>query len=96
MATDDEQDKERIKLVTAIWLKIANVRMIGNAVEFQVEGDASDDRERTWLPYGQDKPEPLEMYKMVVKALQDSRKTSGKLMPESNALKISEVCVQFQ
>ncbi|HEX9732632.1 MAG TPA: hypothetical protein VGG06_11685 [Thermoanaerobaculia bacterium] len=91
------EGEKNANTVPEIWLKIANIRMSGDTVEFLVEGDAGDEREGTWLPCRQGKPEPVELYKMVLKALQDTRKTSGKLAPaSSDALAIKEVRVQFQ
>jgi hypothetical protein len=89
--------KEKNKMATkALWLKIANVRMNGERVQFQVEGDASDDRNGTWLSSSQDSPKPEKIHDMVLKALQDNRKTTGKLVADSKALKISRLRVQFQ
>ncbi len=86
------------KEVEKIWLIITNARLTGNQVEVQVQGDANADRDGTWLPCTQDKPDSEKLYDIVQNALQNGKKTSGLLTfdCDRNELKIEEVRVQYQ
>ena len=83
--------------VEEIWLTITNVRLTaGERVEIQVQGEAGDEEDRTWLPVTATGNEVGEIYRIVIEALQDNRKASGCLSAEDTEIKIKEVRVQYQ
>ncbi|MCP4655121.1 MAG: hypothetical protein GY856_06835 [bacterium] len=84
--------------VKKIWLTISNVRLTGNQVQVQFQGEARDDKEGTWLPCEQTKPDPDKLFKIVQDALQNGRKVSGLffLVITENRIKIEEIRVQYQ
>lgn len=84
-------------MATKLWLTITNVRL-GTKVEVQIQDDASDGREKTWLGCSQSAPLPDKLYELVLKALQNNRKASGRLTSKrkSKELEITEVRVQYE